>query len=124
MSCVMASCKDETKAYRQCLKDSHTSGCKSSSKCKKLAVAVEACREKWRKANGVVHQFDGTRILPNHKCKPLNTKVQHCLKWKKGDESKCQDEIKTLKVCMANEKGILAAPTEGDKVWSDYKGSK
>jgi hypothetical protein len=25
---------------------------------------------------------------------------------------------------MQNEKGVVVAPTEGDKVWSDYKGPK
>jgi hypothetical protein len=89
-----------------------------------LATALEACREAWRKKNHVVHEFDGKRILPNHKCTPLNKKLQRCLKWKNGNQSQCQEEIQVLKSCMAIEKGILAAPTEGDKVWSDYKGPK
>mmetsp|Transcript_9199 Transcript_9199/g.21944 ORF Transcript_9199/g.21944 Transcript_9199/m.21944 type:complete len:119 (+) Transcript_9199:57-413(+) len=115
-----ASCKSETTIYRNCLKDSRSSG----RKCTSQAKTLEACREKWRKQNNVEHKFDGTRILPNHKCQPLNKKVQHCLKWKKGDESQCQTEIKDLKNCMATEKGVLAAPTAGDKIWSDYKGEK
>ena len=115
-----ASCKSETVAYRNCLKDSRSSG----RKCTHLAKTLEACREKWRAANNVEHQFDGTRILPNHKCQPMNKKVQACLKWKKGDESQCRTEIQNLKTCMDTEKGILAAPTEGDKIWSDYKGPK
>jgi hypothetical protein len=121
---MAAACKDETKAYRQCLKDSHTSGCASSAskRCKSYAVAVEACREEWRRQHNIVHEFDGSRILPSHKCQPLNKKMQQCLKWKHGDQSQCQSEIQVLQQCMANEEGILAAPTEGDKVWSDYKG--
>jgi hypothetical protein len=116
----MASCKPETQAYRNCLKDSRSSG----RKCTHSAQTLEACREKWRKENHVKHEFDGTRILLNHKCQPLNKKVQHCLKWKKGDQSQCQEPILALKKCMATEKGILAAPTEGDKIWSDFKGQK
>ena len=69
-------------------------------------------------------EFDGTRVLPNKKCRPLNKKVQHCLKWKQGDESQCQSEIKALNECMKTTQGVVAAPTEGDKVWSDYKGKK
>ena len=122
---MASSCKEETKAYRQCLKDSHASGCKSSStKCKQYAIAVEACREDWRRKHNIVHEFDGSRILPNQECQPLNKKVQQCLKWKQGDQSQCQAEIQTLKQCMDTKQGILAAPTEGDKVWSDYKGPK
>lgn len=119
----MASCKEESQAYRKCLKDNHSSGC-GGKKCSHLAKTLEACREKWRKANHVQHEFDGTRILPNKKCKALNTKVQQCLKWKKGDQSQCQEPIQALKTCMAIEIGVVAPPTEGDKIWSDYKGPK
>lgn len=118
----MASCKADTEAYRKCLKDSRNSG--GGQKCTHIAKTLEACREKWRQANDVHHQFDGTRILPNSKCIPLNLKVQHCLKWKQGDESKCQLEIHALKQCMGREDGQVAAPTAGDKIWSDYKGPK
>jgi hypothetical protein len=113
----MASCKADTQAYRKCLKDSRSGG----GKCTYLAQTLEACREKWRRENQVEHQFDGTRILPNEKCRPLNKKVQHCLKWKEGDESQCQSEIQALKSCMSQEKGVPAQPTAGDKIWSDYK---
>ena len=116
----MASCKSETQAYRQCLKDARSSG-GGTKKCHSLAQTLEACREKWRAANDVKHEFDGTRILPNHKCQPLNAKMQQCLKWKQSDQSQCQPEIGALKTCMQQTEGILAAPTQGDKVWSDYK---
>ena len=119
----MASCQSETKKYRQCLKDSHSSGCKGTI-CRRLAEDLEVCREKWRAENSVKHEFDGRRILPNKKCKLLNAEVQKCMKWKKSDESKCQKPIQALKVCMETEEGILAAPTEGDKIWSDYKRNK
>jgi hypothetical protein len=113
----MASCKDEAQAYRVCLKDARSSG-------RKCTKTLEVCREKWRNDNQIQHEFDGTRILPNLKCKPINKKVQQCLKWKKGDQSQCQEPIGALKACMAAEKGVVAPPTEGDKIWSDYKGSK
>jgi hypothetical protein len=120
-----AACRSETQAYRKCLQDSRDSGGGGTKKCKSVAITLEHCREKWRKANDVEQvQFDGTRILPNHKCRPLNAKVQNCLKWKQGDESQCQTEIKALNECMKTEKGVVAAPTEGDKVWSDYRGKK
>lgn len=119
----MASCQSQTKAYRQCLKDAHSSGGKGS-KCQRLGKDLEACREKWRKDNEVKLEFDGRRFLPNKKCKLINAEVQKCMKWKKSDESKCQEPIQALKVCMETEEGILAAPTEGDKIWSDYKGKK
>ena len=119
----MASCKTETQTYRKCLKDSHTSGW-GKGRCNKLAQTLEQCRQKWRSDNNVELEFDGTRILPNHKCKPLNSKVQHCLKWKKGDQSQCQDDIQKLNRCMKKEEGSVAAPTAGDKVWSDYKKGK
>lgn len=117
----MASCQSETKKYRQCLKDAHSSGCSGSKKCKSIAIELESCREKWRTENSVKHEFDGRRILPNKKCKLLNAEVQKCMKWKKSDESQCQEPIKALRVCMEREEGIIAAPTEGDKIWSDYK---
>lgn len=118
----MASCKADTQAYRQCLKDSRNSG--GGKKCTHLATKLEACREKWRRENDVQHEFDGTRVLPNSKCLPLNQQVQRCLKWKQGDESQCQTEIQGLKDCMSKEKGRVAAPTAGDKLWADYKGPK
>eukprot|EP00934_Nitzschia_sp_Nitz4_P006492 Nitzschia sp. Nitz4//scaffold127_size64804//35553//35915//NITZ4_006179-RA/size64804-processed-gene-0.80-mRNA-1//-1//CDS//3329534759//6482//frame0 len=120
----MAACRKETERYRQCLKDSKQRGVNGSKNCKSLALSLESCREKWRKANHREHNFDGTRIVPNKKCLPFNSKVQRCLKWKKGDETQCREDIQALKTCMDTEKGVLAAPTEGDKVWSDYKGPK
>ena len=48
-------------------------------------------------------------------------KVQSCMKWKKGDHTQCQEAIDALKACMKVEKGVVAPPTEGDKIWSDYK---
>eukprot|EP00977_Amphora_coffeiformis_P004479 scaffold965_cov158-Amphora_coffeaeformis.AAC.3 len=117
----MASCRDETKAYRQCLKDArHSGGGASAKACVRLAQTLEACRQAWRQENQVEHSFDGTRVLPNTKCQSLNFKMQKCLKWKKADELQCRDEISALKACMQQEEGILAAPTEGDKIWSDY----
>jgi hypothetical protein len=124
MSSASAACRSETQAYRKCLQDSRNSGASSggTKKCQSVALTMENCRERWRRANDIHRvEFDGTRILPNHKCRPLNTKVQHCLKWKQGDESQCRDEIQGLNNCMATEKGEVTVPTEGDKVWSDYK---
>jgi len=69
----------------------------------------------------VKHEFEGRRMLPNKKCKLLNAEVQKCINWKNSDESKCQEPIRALKVCMDKEEGILVVPTEGDKIWSDYK---
>ena len=86
-----------------------------------MAKDLEACRRKWRADNSVKHEFDGRRILPSKNCKLLNAEVQKCMKWKKSDESKCQNPIQELKVCMETEEGILVAPTEGDKIWSDYR---
>ncbi|CAB9515160.1 expressed unknown protein [Seminavis robusta] len=119
---AMTSCQLETKKYRQCLKDTGGSGCGRS--CLKQAKALETCRENWRKEKKLVHQFDGRRFLPNKKCKLLNQEVQKCMKWKKGDQSKCEEPIQKLKLCMDQEQDILAAPTAGDKVWSDYKGTR
>ena len=65
-----------------------------------------------------IEGFDGTRILPSKECRPLSCDVQRCIQWKKGDQSKCQTEIKALKTCMESTKGTVAAPTEGDKIWS------
>lgn len=117
----MASCKVETQKYRQCLKDSGSSGCGRS--CLKQAKTLEACRQKWRAANQVQHEFDGRRILPNKKCQLINKEVQKCMKWKGSDQSKCQTPIEKLKICLEKEEGIVAPPTEGDKIWSDYKGN-
>jgi hypothetical protein len=123
MPSASAACRSETQAYRNCLQDSRNSGGGGTKKCQSVAVTLENCRKRWRKVNDIkTVEFDGTRVLPNHKCRPLNAKVQHCLKWKQGDESQCGDEIHALNVCMATESGVVAAPTEGDKVWSDYKG--
>lgn len=69
-------------------------------------------------------EFDGTRVLPNRKCEPLNAQVQNCMKWKKNDELKCREPILALGQCMDMTQGVVAAPTEGDKIWSDYKGPK
>ena len=116
----MASCRSESQSYRNCLKEARVTG----KKCTRLAQTLEACREKWRAANQIEHSFDGTRVLPNPKCKGLNIKVQSCIKIHKGDQSNCSEQIASLDSCMKKEPGIVAAPTEGDKVWSDYKGNK
>ena len=118
---MSSSCQKETQAYRGCLKENriHKNGAK---KCANLAKTLESCREKFRKVNKLGEsQFDGTRVLPNPKCLPLNKKVQHCLKWKKGNEELCLEDIQNLKECMKTQKGVVADPTEGDKLWSDYK---
>ena len=143
-------CKSYTDSYRNCLKDCRDSGrSKTSSKtCKPLAIKLDNCREEWRrkydiknppsqlpspsspKTNNkssklkdndkVVDGFDGTRILPNPICRPLSCKVQSCIKWHQGDQTKCKNEINTLKECMKNPetKDIIAKPTEGDKIWT------
>lgn len=95
---LMAYCKQETQAYRDCLKESRSSG----RKCTHSAQTLEACREKWRKENQVEHEFDGTRVLLDHECQPLNKTVQHCLKWKEGDQSQCQEPILALKKCYGH----------------------
>jgi hypothetical protein len=118
----MASCPAETKQYRQCLKDARVSGRKNA--CTYLAETLEACREKWRNENQIRHQFDGTRVLPNSKCQPLNAQMQHCFQWKKGDQSICQESIQALQDCMKSEKGVVVAPAGSDTIWSDYKGPK
>jgi hypothetical protein len=87
-----------------------------------MAQKLEACRQAFRRQNNIKDvKFDGTRVIPNNKCRPLNHKMQKCLKWKNADESQCRDEITALKACIKEEEGIVAAPTEGDKIWSDYK---
>jgi len=113
----MAACKKETKTFRQCLHEKRSSG----RSCNHLAKTLESCRERHRTQNST---FDGTRVLPNPACKPLNLKMQRCLAWKKGDEGKCQGEIEDLSVCMRETEGVVAKPTDGDKLWSDYKGKK
>jgi hypothetical protein len=118
----MGSCQTETKKYRTCLKDSGSSGCGRS--CLPAAKALEACRERWRKENHLIHQFDGRRFLPPPKCQLINKEVQKCLHYKAGDQSLCQGPIQRLKACMDQESAILANPTEGDKIWSDYTGPK
>lgn len=120
---IAMSCRPETQTYRKCLKDAHSSG-GSSKSCQRVAQTLEVCRVKYRKQNNIQLEFDGRRILPNKKCQPLNDQVQSCMKWKKSDESKCQDPIRALKKCMDSEEGIVATPTEGDKIWSDYKGKR
>ena len=122
----------------------------SSKTCKPLAIKLDNCREEWRrkydlsnpplqlpsspkstttktnnkdtksKDNDNVGGFDGTRILPNPICRPLSCKVQSCIKWHQGDQTKCKNEINTLKECMKNPetKDIVAKPTEGDKIWT------
>jgi len=120
----MASCKAETQTYRKCLKDAHQAGCGAAKACAKQAKVLEACRESWRKENAVELTFDGTRTLPNKKCSDLNSQVQKCMKWKKNDERKCQEPIVALRKCMESTQGVVVAPTEGDKLWSDYKGPK
>jgi len=114
----MASCRSESQSYRSCLKDARTSG---GGKCTFQAQTLEACREKVRRVHNLQHEFDGTRVLPNAKCQPLNMKVQSCMKWKKGDHTQCQEPMDALQACMKKEKGVVAPPTEGDKIWSDYK---
>jgi hypothetical protein len=125
----MASCKGETRAYRQCLKDHRRD---ASTRCRPLAVTLEACRDRFRPADsggGPVAggeappgTFDGTRVIPNPKCRPHNAQVQHCLKWKGGDEGQCREVISSLRTCMDREEGVVVPPTEGDKIWSDYRG--
>mmetsp|Transcript_26639 Transcript_26639/g.62572 ORF Transcript_26639/g.62572 Transcript_26639/m.62572 type:complete len:150 (+) Transcript_26639:30-479(+) len=116
--------------------------------CKPLAIKLDSCREEWRKKYPVepkpisdvssheagenkTHDqynvsklerpkdgFDGSRILPHPKCRPLSCDVQRCIKWKKGDQSKCQSEIKALQSCMDSTTGTIVNATDGDKVWS------
>jgi hypothetical protein len=89
----MASCQKETQAYRMCLKENQIHR-KGASKCNGLAKTLEACRDKFRRANKIGEsQFDSTRVLSNPKCLPLNQKVQHCLKWRKGSKHLCKDDI-------------------------------
>ncbi len=114
---IMASCRDESEKYRECLREKKSSG----RKCDNLAKSLEECRVKWRAKNKITLDYDGTRVLPNPKCEPLSATVQHCLKWKGGDESKCKEAIDVLNMCMAEEKGVVGAPTAGDKIWSDFK---
>ncbi|VEU42091.1 unnamed protein product [Pseudo-nitzschia multistriata] len=143
-----AHCRSHTDAYRNCLKECRDSGrSKTASKtCKPLAVRLDACREDWRKkhtAPKVLLQgqapraktkktstttkkkqhyhpsgFDGTRVLPHPRCRPLSCDVQRCIEWRKGDQSLCLTEIQKLKACMEENEGTVAAPTEGDRVWS------
>ena len=113
-------CAPETRSFRQCLREQRSSG----RKCTHLAKSLETCRERWRRAQGAKVKHDGTRILPNRACAPLSKAVQHCIKWKKGDESKCTEHIDALQQCMANNKGVVAKPTEGDKIWKDFEESK
>ena len=138
-----AQCKAQTDAHRNCLKECRDAGrSKTASKtCKPLAVKLDSCREAWRKKhqpaaaasenqqrsdggsggnNEAVEMFDGTRILPHPKCRPLSCDVQKCIKWRGGDQKKCATEIEKLRKCMESTKGTIAEPTEGDKVWSDY----
>jgi len=117
----MAPCQVEARIYRQCLKDAGAIGINGSTGCMKLAIGLEKCRETWRNDHGILHEFDGRRILPHRRCQVFNKEFKRCLKWKENDQSKCQKPIQALKSCMDQEEGILAAPTEGDKVWSDYK---
>ena len=114
---MSAPCRRETKAFRQCLHEKRSSG----RKCDHLAKKLEACRVQWRKANRVQHTFDGTRVLPAVRCRPLSDKVQSCLRVHGGKEAKCKRSIERLRVCMAETAGVVAEPTAGDKLWSDYK---
>ena len=109
-------CPRETSAYRGCLREQRSSG----RKCTHLAKTLEACREKWRKAQGFELKHDGTRVLPNKRCAPLNKAVQHCISWRKGNESLCREQIEALRRCMAETEGVVAKPTEGDKIWADF----
>mmetsp|Transcript_27064 Transcript_27064/g.37779 ORF Transcript_27064/g.37779 Transcript_27064/m.37779 type:complete len:132 (+) Transcript_27064:112-507(+) len=111
-------CRGETKAYRTCLSERRGGG----RRCEKLAKVLEACRGKWRRDNNVKLSFDGTRVLPNKKCKLLNEKVQHCLAWKKGVEKLCRGDIELLKSCISETEGVVAQPTATDKIWADFKG--
>ena len=120
----MSSCQLETKKYRQCLKDSHSRGCDNKA-CDRLAQTLEECRAEYRRTHDIAKiEFDGRRILPNKKCQPLNRQVQKCMKWKDNDQSKCAVQIEALRDCMSHQQGILAPPTEGDKIWSDYNNTK
>lgn len=114
----MAPCRSESQAYRSCLKDARNGG----GKCTFQAKILESCREKARKANNIQHKFDGTRVLPSAKCKTLSIKLQNCMQLKEADHTQCQKPIDALEACMKEENGvIIAAPTESDKIWSDYK---
>ena len=108
-----APCRAETQKFRDCLREKRSSG----RNCDHLAKSLEDCRCRWRKENHVHTQFDGTRILPPAHCVPLNDNVQSCLKWRKGDQSKCREAIEALKECMAEAPGVVARPTALDKVW-------
>ena len=108
-----APCRTETKRYRACLREKRASG----RGCDHLAKTLEACRKQWRKKHRVASTFDGVRVLPNQKCRPLNDAVQHCLQWKQGHQEKCRKEIDALAACMATTKGVVAKPTKTDKIW-------
>lgn len=93
-----APCRHETELYRGCLKEKQASG----RKCDGPAKHLELCRSKWRRANKFGDAaIDGNRVLPPQECRRLSCELQRCLKWKKGDESQCHEEIKALKACMA-----------------------
>ena len=108
-----APCRPETAKYRACLREKRSSG----RNCDYLAKKLEACRTKWRKENRIAIQFDGTRVLPNEKCRALNETVQNCLKWRQGQQEKCRDEIEALNECMLKTKGKIVPPTSTDKIW-------
>mmetsp|Transcript_34832 Transcript_34832/g.84169 ORF Transcript_34832/g.84169 Transcript_34832/m.84169 type:complete len:123 (+) Transcript_34832:160-528(+) len=122
----MATCRNETKAYRNCLHEKRASG----RSCDGPAITLESCRSRHRTSNNKPEAantnatFDGTRVLPNKACRPLNSAMQKCLAWKGGHEDKCREEIRELEECMGRTEGRVVEPTRGDKIWSDYKGKK
>ena len=136
-------CKASTVAYRNCLKDCRDAGRSNtaSKTCKPYALTLDHCRAEWKRKNPSTGTtatttkaaaassrkdttFDGTRILPNPACRPLSCQVQACIKWKQGDQTQCQSEIKALEQCMNTTDDVIVAPTDGDKVWSDYTNKK
>ena len=131
-------CKASTVAYRNCLKDCRDAGRSStaSKTCKPYALKLDHCRAEWKRKNPskptttttvattTTQTFDGTRIVPNPACRPLSCQVQACIKWKQGDQTQCQAEIQALEQCMNTTDDVIVAPTDGDKVWSDYTQKK
>ena len=136
-------CKALTVAYRNCLQDCRDAGRSNtaSKTCKPYALKLDHCRAEWKRKNpskptttttttstttttNSTNAFDGTRILPNPECRPLSCQVQACIKWKQGDQTQCRPEIQALEQCMKTTDDVIVAPTDGDKVWSDYTHKK
>ena len=111
----MAWCEVERKKYRACLEDSgRLRSCirgdsgGSTRACSNSAHGLEVCRKKWRQQanqgttddDQVLLLFDASRVLPSKRCQLLNQQVRRCMKWKQNDQSKCEDPIHALMVCM------------------------